>query len=174
MTIENLERALPGLAQYRRDAPEVPDWQVVENALGFRFPSDYKEIAESYPLFVLCDDFMSIVRPRPGRELAFVEGVRDELRILQDNYDDGVAEYPPHPQPGGLLPWGASTSGDTYYWAVADGTAAAVITGSRSDIYWRFDGDITDYLAAWLSGDVTPDGQPTAAQLGGPDFTILE
>ncbi|MFF2519346.1 hypothetical protein [Streptomyces sp. NPDC058086] len=171
MTVRNLEAALPGLSRKRRPAALSLDWVTLESELEFRFPTDFKELAEFYPEFSLCD-FLSVLAPRPTMEQEFIEEARDLLTVLQDNHDCGVAEFLPHPNEGGLFPWGMSTSGDVYYWKVHRGQDSGIITGSRADIFWEFEGSFTDFLAGWLDGSLLPDDQPTAEQLGGPHFRL--
>jgi hypothetical protein len=172
VSIDILESALPGLSGCRSSQPRGIDWGILESELGVVLPSDYKELAEYYPTFEVCG-FFSIGYPQSGSEHLFLEGISSALEGLLDSYDAGLSEYPPFSCGEGLIPWGSSSSGDFYYWNFSHKRQVSVVVGSRSDFYSEFPGSLTEFLAAWLSGDIQPDDQPSIEQLGGARFQVF-
>jgi hypothetical protein len=169
--ISDLERALPGLAGHRRTTALAVAWPVIEEALQVSLPEDYKEIIEFYPRFEMCD-FFAIAGPRPGAEAVYAAAMITDLEDLREDFGDGVP-HQPLADGSGLVPWGTSTSGDTYYWKFEHSKATAVVTGSRDDAFWEFPGTLTQFLAAWLDGTIQPLGQPTIDNLGGPRIALF-
>ena len=172
MTVARLLAALPGLEDSRMQRPNAIDWGRIERILGIEFPVDYKEIAEWYPPFEICE-FISIGVPRAGREESFLDGVASMLEDLQDSFDAGFTSYHPSREGNGLIPWGASSSGDSYFWKMEEGCAVSVVTASGSDFFWEYEGTVTDFLADWLVGALTPLDQPTIHQLGGARISLF-
>ncbi|MFJ8660789.1 hypothetical protein [Streptomyces sp. NPDC093795] len=121
------------------------------------------ELAEAYPAFSL-SDFLSVHLPDPGREAEFADGVRESLRALASLSDDDMTEgYVPYPAAGGLIPWGDSAEGDTFYWhTVAEDPDAWTVVVETTNGYWAtYDGTLTDYLTGLAAGAVEPDGLPS-------------
>jgi hypothetical protein len=169
--ISTFEQVLPELAGHRRTAPLPIDWHVIETTLRVNLPDDYKEITEFYPGFEMCD-FFAIARPRPGAEAGYADSMITDLEDLREDFGDGVP-YQPLADGSGLVPWGHSTSGDSYYWRFEHAKAVTVVTGSRDDAFWEFPGTMTQFLTAWLGGTIQPLGQPTIENLGGPRFGLF-
>ncbi|MCZ4121673.1 hypothetical protein [Streptomyces sp. H39-S7] len=96
-----------------------------------------------------------------------------DVEDLQESYDAEFTTYRPLVNGEGLLPWGASQSGDSYYWRFESSRAVAVVTASRSDFFWECPGALARFLVAWLCGDISPLDQPTIEQLGEPRFSVV-
>ncbi|MFJ1796624.1 SMI1/KNR4 family protein [Kitasatospora griseola] len=169
--IEDLERALPGLSRARRRAPLGINWEIVEEAIGIPLPVDYKELCEFYPRFEVFG-FLRVARPLPGRESDWAKWTLEDLEDLRDSFDAELTEYQPYPAPGGLIPWGASSSGDRYFWKIDDGVAVSVVSGNRGDDFWEFPGEMTLFLGEWISGEIVPEGQPDFSEFSGDAFKI--
>jgi hypothetical protein len=115
LRIEELEAALLAMTRWRVPGGRSVDWAALEAVLGTALPSDFRSLAEAYPILVV-DDFLSVSLPRPGTEASWASQARED-EILQDLYEMGDTEdYVPYPQPGGLIFWAESYSGDVLYW----------------------------------------------------------
>ncbi|WP_405660191.1 hypothetical protein [Streptomyces sp. RK9] len=165
MSVQELEQELPELLRHRAPATRAIDWEGISEALGTALPSDFTELSEKYPALAI-DDFLSIHIPAPGEERYFISGTRKLLDALRDRRDAGRSHgYVPHPEPGGLLPWGDSSDGDLFYWRTTDEgpDTWTILVSGRNDDWCEFRGGLTEYLAGLVSGAVPPDGLP-------PDF----
>ncbi|WP_370129844.1 hypothetical protein [Streptacidiphilus sp. EB103A] len=99
------------------------------------------EIVEFSPRFEMCD-FFAIAGPRPGAEAIYAAAMITDLEDLREDFSDRVLHHP-LTDGSGLVPWGNSTSGDTYYWKFEHTKATTVVTGSRDDAFWEFPGTLT-------------------------------
>jgi hypothetical protein len=117
-----------------------------------------------YPTFDL-GDFLRVAVPIPGREEAWVQGVRDNLEIVAEWCEDAELAVPlyPHPSPGGLLPWGASLEGDFFLWSTnpAQPGDQRVTVASRNGDWWYYTGGMVQFLAELVTGAVEPWGLPS-------------
>ncbi|MFI6985188.1 SMI1/KNR4 family protein [Embleya sp. NPDC050154] len=158
-TIAELEQAVPGLAALRLSVPADIDWQTAETELGAVLPADFKLLRELYPRFVL-GDFLGIGGPGPGRESAWVQGVRETLQIISEWCEEADLAVPlhPYPAPGGLLPWAESNQGDFFLWTTnpAGPQAWTVTVASRSSAWWHYTGGAVQFLADLVTGAVEP------------------
>ncbi|MGW7315723.1 SMI1/KNR4 family protein [Streptomyces sp. NPDC054865] len=105
-----------------RPPSSVPiDWAAVEDWLGLRLPTDYRQLADRYgPLDF--GEYVWIHVPCVQRDRfdygewlrATHRQARIEARALPE------AERPLlHPEPGGLLAWGCTRGGDVLFWDTA-------------------------------------------------------
>lgn len=165
MSLENLEHVLPALLNIRNPRPRAIDWETVAEEFGSEFPEDYKQLAEWYgPLTI--DDWLAIVVPDPGEEGRFIIATRKEIAALASLRDERLSHgFMPHPYPGGLIPWGESIDGDTFYWRTGarEPESWTIVVAGRNDDWVEFNGTLTGYLSGLVSGEVSPDGLP-------PDF----
>ncbi|MCC3770174.1 SMI1/KNR4 family protein [Streptomyces sp. UNOC14_S4] len=161
--IRVLERAVPGLVAYRRAEPAALGWAVPESELGTALPADFKLLAELYPTFVI-GDFLSVALPGPGAERGWADGVRDGLEtVIRDWWEGGMSiGLPPHPAPGGLLPWGESLHGDVFLWTTTGPGPDAwpVTVASRNGGWWHYEGGVVQFLAELLDGSLEAWGLP--------------
>ncbi|WP_107092071.1 MULTISPECIES: SMI1/KNR4 family protein [unclassified Streptomyces] len=137
---------------------------MIDRLLGVRLPSDYREFVLAYPAIEL-DGFLRVFAPVPGLEEGFVDEIREELEILGDLYESGddlSGGYAPHPAENGLLPWGTSLSGDTFFWKVTadDGDRWPVVVGGRNGDWWEFEGGLIAFLVGLIDGTVERRGLP--------------
>ncbi|WP_406279552.1 SMI1/KNR4 family protein [Embleya sp. NBC_00896] len=118
--VDELESIIPALLPCRADLVASPDWPSIERDLGTALPHDYRCLADRYRSTLRLDNFIGIALPRAGKEDLFVHNVRDQLANLAMFAEDGDAGgYSAFPVPDGLLPWGESIEGDTFYWHTA-------------------------------------------------------
>ncbi|MFJ9871116.1 SMI1/KNR4 family protein [Streptomyces sp. NPDC101165] len=159
--VEALEAALPAMTPWRVTAGRSVDWAALEAALGTALPSDFRALAEAYPVLVV-DDFLTVSAPPPGREAAWASGVRED-EILQDLYEMGDTEdYVPFPQPGGLISWAESNSGDSFYWKTspADPDAWPVVVRTDNAEWIEFPVGAVEFLAGVYGRTIDVPGMP--------------
>ncbi|MFH8731681.1 SMI1/KNR4 family protein [Streptomyces sp. NPDC017964] len=159
--IEELEAALPSMTQWRVTEGRGVDWTALETALGTALPSDYRSLAEAYPVLVI-DDFVMVSVPTPGAEVSWASASRND-EILQDLYEmDDTEGYVPFPQPGGLIGWAASNSGDDFYWKTspADPDAWPVVVRTDNADWIEFPVGAVDFLAGVYGRTIDVPGMP--------------
>lgn len=157
--IAALERAVPGLAEYRRSEPAVLNWALLEHGLDTALPADYKRLAEWYPTFAL-GDFLLVGLPAPGEEHYWLRGIRDDLEgVIHAWWEaDMSIGLRPHPATGGLLPWAESNEGDKFLWSTTgDNPQQWLVTiASRNGGWWHYEGGAVQYLAELCDGTLEP------------------
>ncbi|MGH4028133.1 SMI1/KNR4 family protein [Actinomycetota bacterium Odt1-20B] len=177
LIIEELERTVPALTQWRSAGERGVNWSVIEGELGASLPPDYRALADHYPT-LLIDDFMVVTLPTPKRELDFVSGVRETSEILQDLLEvDESHGYAPFPEENGLLGWGSSLSGDQFYWQVGstdDPGAWRVVVSGRNDDWWTFEGGVVEFLVAALGRNIDLPGLPSSFPTSPPEVKGIE
>ncbi|MFE3171194.1 hypothetical protein ACFXPA_21600 [Amycolatopsis sp. NPDC059090] len=96
------------------------DWADVEQAVGIRFPDDYKALMAKFPsgCFRSAVNFANPIDAR----IDLAEFVRDNVHGVLESFDspwgnflEGT-DYRLFPEPGGLLPW--ANSEDPNHWPV--------------------------------------------------------
>ncbi|WP_333761209.1 hypothetical protein [Streptomyces sp. IBSBF 2390] len=161
LRVEELEAALPAMMPWRVAAGRNVDWAALQAALGTALPSDFRSLAEAYPLLVI-DDFLSVSIPRPGTEVSWASEARKD-EILQDLYEMGDTEgYVPFPQPGGLISWAESYSGDSFYWRTSSPDPDAwpvVVYGANGD-WSEFPVGAVEFLAGVYGRTIDVPGMP--------------
>ncbi|MFF9602454.1 SMI1/KNR4 family protein [Streptomyces sp. NPDC014684] len=161
LRIEELEAALPAMTRWRVPGGRGVDWAALEAALGKPLPSDFRSLAEAYPVLVV-DDFLMVSLPRPGGEVSWASAARDD-EILQDLYEMGDTEdYVPFPQPGGLIGWASSNSGDDFYWRTspADPDAWPVVVRTDNADWIEFPVGAVEFLAGVYGRTIDVPGMP--------------
>ncbi|MFI7017986.1 SMI1/KNR4 family protein [Streptomyces sp. NPDC050164] len=157
------EEVDPGILAFtspstRRPPVPVPvDWAAVEEWLGAGLPSDYKQLAD------LCGpvdfgEFLWIHVPCVDGRFDYGDWLRETHRQARKQVRMLPEEERPrvHPEPGGLLAWGASRGGDMLFWdtSVSDDPEAwtvvvrhtGAIPGSGLRDWHRYDLTLTAYL----------------------------
>ncbi|PKV82629.1 hypothetical protein BX283_0069 [Streptomyces sp. TLI_146] len=176
--MSSLERVIPGLVEARPGGAREVEFERIRQQLGVVLPSDYRELVSTYATFEI-DDFLRVWSPTPGAEDGFCADVRDELEILEDlcgeGEDDLAGGYLPYPAEGGLLPWGQSSSGDTFYWRVSspDSDLWPVVVGTRDNEWWEFEGGVIAFLVGLIDGSIERRGLPGDVPSGNPRVYVL-
>ncbi|MEV6238970.1 SMI1/KNR4 family protein [Lentzea sp. NPDC051838] len=88
------------------------DWSEVEGRLGFRFPGDYKAVADHFGP----GDFLGIrlvVPGAAGQDFRFERLAEDVLARVRAKRP---IPAPFFPESGGVIPWGYTVSGHTFFW----------------------------------------------------------
>jgi hypothetical protein len=161
LRVEELEAALPAMMSWRVTAGRSVDWAALEAALGTALPSDFRSLAEAYSVLVV-DDFLMVSSPTPGAE-ALWGSARREDETLQDLYEMGDTEnYVPYPQPGGLIEWAASNSGDSFYWRTspAEPDAWPVVVRTDNGEWVEFPVGAVEFLAGVYGRTIDVPGMP--------------
>ena len=165
----------------RRGAPATDradgvDWAYITRALGTPLPRDYQDLVERYQGLVI-NDRLGVRMPRPGLEQWYVDGVREHLLELEDAWRTGDSGgHVPYPRPRGLIPWGGSIDGDTFYWRThPDGPEAwTVVVCGACDDWQETDRDLTGYLAGLVLGEVEPCGGLPVTAPGTPPSILVD
>ncbi|MFD7289242.1 hypothetical protein [Streptomyces sp. NPDC059863] len=175
LRIAELEAALPSMARWRAASRRGVDWAVLESGLGTGLPADYRSLAEAYPTLVI-DDFLMVSLPRPGAEASWASGSRED-EILQDLYEMGDTEdYVPYPQPGGLICWAESYSGDGFYWRTspADPDAWRVVVRGDNGDWSEFPVGAVEFLVGVYRRTIHVPGMPKNFPSDGPQVLGLD
>jgi hypothetical protein len=148
------------------------DWDKVELEIGIQLPPDYKQLISVYGHGAF-DNFLWVYQP--VSEDAFMDLVVqskrriDILRDIKGEFGKKDVPYGLFPEPGGLLPWGVTDNGNICYWQTITGGPTkwtVTVNQSRGPRWAEFDGSMTEFLSAVLSGQyqcpVFPDDFPSA------------
>ncbi|MEU3050653.1 hypothetical protein ABZ705_29805 [Streptomyces sp. NPDC006984] len=162
MSLQDLESALPALLKFRRSKPRGIDWAFIERELGAPLPEDFKELSDFYTGLIL-DDFLSVHAPDPGAESEFISVAQEFLEDLEDLHGSDMSYgYAPFPELGGLIPWGDSPEGDTWYWKTgqSDPGRWLIVVSGHNDDWVEVDETLTGYLAGLVRGTLLPYALP--------------
>jgi hypothetical protein len=163
LTLESLEDVAVALVRQRPRRPRSVDFDLLARILDVpSLPSDYRELARAYPSMEI-DGFLRVWLPVPGDENDFGRHLREELGMLSALAgDDLTYGYEAHPAPCGLIPWGESLHGDTFFWRVSDRQPDIwpVVVGSRSHEWWEFRGGVIAFLVGLIDGTLERRGLP--------------
>ncbi|MEU1780507.1 SMI1/KNR4 family protein [Streptomyces abikoensis] len=172
--LRELEENVPELCRQRPEVRRAVDWRVIEERLSVSFPDDYKELAETYPPFVV-DGFLNVYIPVVGQEFGFCDQLDEDLEILGDLVEVEEAHgYAAYPDAGGLLPCASSFHGDVFYWRTADSDPNQwpIVVSGRNDDWWEFPGGFVEFLSAWLGGTMERSGLPESIPSMNPKIEI--
>ncbi|MGW4389161.1 SMI1/KNR4 family protein [Streptomyces sp. NPDC004685] len=161
LRIDELEAALPSMTRWRVPGGRDVDWAALDAVLGTALPSDFRALAEAYPVLVI-DDFLMVSSPTPGAEASWAAASRED-EILQDLYEmDDTEGYVPFPQPGGLISWANSNSGDSFYWKTspADPDAWPVVVRTDNADWIEFPVGAVEFLAGVYGRTIDVPGMP--------------
>ncbi|MFE6808190.1 hypothetical protein ACFVEN_42075 [Streptomyces sp. NPDC057681] len=161
LRVEELEAALPAMTKWRVPGGHSVDWAALEAALGTALPSDFRALAEAYPVLVI-DDFLMVSVPLPGSETSWAAGARED-EILQDLYEmDDTEGYVPFPQPGGLIGWADSNAGDSFYWRTSspDPDAWPVVVRTDNADWIEFPVGAVEFLTGVYGRTIDVPGMP--------------
>ena len=149
------------MTQWRAPTRRSVDWAVLGAHLGTALPSDFRSLAEAYPVLVI-DDFLMLSVPQPGAEASWASGGRED-EILQDLYEMSDTEgYVPYPEPGGLLCWAESIDGDCLYWRTSppDPNAWPVVVRGANGDWSEFPVGAVEFLAGVYRRTIDVPGMP--------------
>lgn len=137
------------------------DWEVVKTSLGTGLPQDYRSFVETYGTGQV-DDFLGVLNP-------FSAGPFYNLLSAGRAHLDGLIQlrsglgaflpYPLFPEVGGLLPVAITDNGDTIHW-LTNGSPdewTIVVQDTRAPECEAYDMSFSQFLAAWIGGQVSSD-----------------
>lgn len=153
------------------EASPIPvDWGELRDTLGLRFPSDYREFVERYPP-VQFYEFFAVYHPTSPHWnlLRAARSQLDEIRQWQESpckfkggYDPhtgteirggGTVDYPVHPDPGGLFPWGINVNAQKCLWLTDENPEKwTVVIADRDLGWWHYNGPVIRFLDEILAG----------------------
>jgi len=139
-------------------------WHVIESELGTRLPQDYKDFCRLYGAGYFMQ-FLGVHVPNtqnPNTRFDYQVGlVVKGFAYLEE------AHYPFWPEPGGLIPFGATDNGDYLFWLPRGETPddwPVVVWdrggGDEPESFEVFDRDLTDFLAGLATGTINPRAFP--------------
>ncbi|MGW3208989.1 Lsr2 family DNA-binding protein [Streptomyces sp. NPDC001135] len=156
-------------------APVQPpvNWASVESALRLRLPEDYKQLTAAYGPGRFAN-FLWVFDPRhTSVHVNLISPAQDRTREqVRDDYARGI--YPAPVDPDLLLPCGGTDNGEDLFWITdpkndPDAWTIAV-NEARGPRWYTFDGNLTQFLVAVLSGTTTVPQFPESLLEGGVDF----
>lgn len=154
------------------EAPPV-DWSDAENTLGLRLPQDYKDLAATYGPGAFCG-FIRIYHPLGATQWVNLTGsMPATIRAqLQHALDRGTSI--PH-RPDQLFAVGVTDNGNYLFWITDEqqdpNTWRVTVNEARGPRWYTFDGTLTDFLTAALSGRVHVPMFPHDLLNGGVTFS---
>ncbi|WP_254397055.1 SMI1/KNR4 family protein [Streptomyces sp. AC558_RSS880] len=174
LRIEELEAVLPSMTRWRVHGERGVNWALLEAELGSALPSDFRSLAEAYPVLVI-GGFLTVSVPRPGAEALWASESRED-EVLHDLYErDDTHGYIPFPQPGGLLSWGESHSGDSFYWRTspADPDAWPVVVRGDNGDWSEFPVGAVEFLTGVYRRTIHVPGMPRGFPSDSPEVLGL-
>ncbi|MFG7946299.1 hypothetical protein DEH18_29775 [Streptomyces sp. NHF165] len=132
------------------------DWPAVEQTLGMSLPRDYKELASVYGPGSFCD-FISIYHPNETTPWVSLTGhmpmaVREQLVQFREQARFSTL---PH-EPEELFAVGVTDNGNHLFWVTEPRSEpdawSIAIDDEGGHSWYSFDGSLTEFLVALLSG----------------------
>ncbi|MET9498439.1 histone-like nucleoid-structuring protein Lsr2 [Streptomyces sp. NPDC006552] len=154
-------------------APSSVDWNSVETALGMALPKDYRQLASRYGPGSFCG-YLSLRHPLGMTDWIDLTGpMTTQLRNqLEDDRARGRS-VPYAPQD--LFPIAVTDNGEFGFWHTAPAQDPAAwtiaVNEARGAEWFTFDGTLTEFLVAVLSGRTRVPLFPDSLLSRGPFFT---
>jgi hypothetical protein len=81
------------------------DWASIEQAVGFRYPAEFRELCSTFPPGEF-QSLLKVLHPSAGPDpAAHAEEVTGYAALLRDDAARRGLPYPIYPDPGGVVPW---------------------------------------------------------------------
>ena len=132
------------------------DWERVRELSGVAFPEDYRDFVATYGGGSMDDLLVVLTPPVPGSAY----GQLLDKPVLPPAGERYPYPYPPHPEPGGLFPWGSTATADDVFWLCEGDDPDAWVTVVRKrqahhgeEPWKRFDGGMAEFLLALVRGE---------------------
>lgn len=130
-------------------------WEVVEERLGFTFPSDFKDLTSIFGSGIF-QRFVFVLAPAQHESAfaAFRNEMNEALEIAKNNEP---LPYLLFPERGGLIPWADAGEACTVFWRTDRGGAdewTVVYCDDGFSEWEEFDGSATEFLFELFSGRV--------------------
>lgn len=128
-------------------------WTSIENNLGTKLPTDYKDFACTYGPGCF-NDFFTILHP-----ILNPDGTASETFTLYlDSYiklENNRRIFPIYPEPGGLLPVGVDSGGGVTFWVTKGPPESWTLIQYDGDSHQQHNTGIIDFVVSWLTGRST-------------------
>jgi hypothetical protein len=138
-------------------APELT-WKQVEESLGLKFPSVYREFLKVFPSGEIADGIRVI---SPIQDVEMLELFRARIEISYEYFtsvrDMAPADFPHkfHPELDGLVVW-AIDDDHTYFWDPSRGSDPddwpVIFVDNTGPGWGEYDGTVVDFLYDVVSG----------------------
>ena len=156
------------------------DWPAVETEFGLTLPADFKRLMDRFPSGWFCS-FFEVYSPE-GEDVSgsmFHSELTQRLERIRDwvALDPSPVPYPVHPEPGGIIPWGGSASGNSFFWLPGGRRPdewTVVFCDDEFSQWGEYPGPASAFLLDVLTGAFVHDffvGYPQGVQ---PDFGPME
>ena len=177
MSLLTLEKVMkrPALA---RDATNPDRWKVVEEQLGTGLPEDYKGFLEAFGIGTI-NSFLVVLAPQSSiQHVDLLKRGRSELEAYKASKMESPKYYHDdvYPTPGGILPFAVTDNGEVLYWRTVGGPEQWTVTiyESRGPEKFDFNGNMTEFLAAILTGEIECDVLPRGFSKSPPAFEPIK
>lgn len=152
----------------------VVGWRAVEERVGRELPRDYKELASRYGPG-LFGDFLWIYHPKSATQWVDLTGPAPGIIRAQLERDQGSSAFRPPHDPHQLFPMGVTDNGNHLFWVTdpedrPDSWQVAV-NEARGPEWYTHEGNLTNFLASLLSGQLAVPLFPSGLLDGGVAFT---
>ena len=175
MSINSLLTILPA-PKIPVETPSLEDWTTVEKQIG-KLPADFKIFIERYGSGTI-NRFLWVLNPfsvnKHANLLNRMEPVMDAIRELKKDWPE-QHPYKLFPEPGGLLPFGGSDNGDTFFWQTVGEPDkwTIVVNAARDPDYELFDCCMVDFLVGILTRRIHCSIFPKSFPSEAPIFTPM-
>ncbi|WP_329376013.1 SMI1/KNR4 family protein [Streptomyces sp. NBC_01351] len=132
-------------------------WEAAEGHLGTALPADYKAFLDLYGPGGF-DGFLWIERPMDDTEEEF-ERVWPMSGRSDHRDDPDLYPFPFHPEPGGLILWGAEEDGHAFYYFLPDGPDPAdwrIVIETDEAEWLEAPGPFTEFLLGLADNTYRP------------------
>jgi hypothetical protein len=145
-----------------REPGDAAQWRQFEATTGLILPDDYKAFINTFGT----GHIEAVIFPynpfckRPPLKAYYDYATWSKevtaIKELKDKFGEDVFPFPIYPDPGGLLPWGSTDTGDRLLWQTADQHEnwSIVINESRSKNFELFACSMTNFLQGLITGDI--------------------
>ncbi|GAB3275578.1 hypothetical protein GCM10027589_00840 [Actinocorallia lasiicapitis] len=141
------------------------DWEGISEDYGIGFPSDYKDLMETYPTLLFYDFLMIIPIEGPGRIWRFLErlqeGIDGNLPVgpeyvpPAETPGEPVGRFAVYPEPGGLFPWAHTENEQIVCWLTGpEPDLWTVVVFNEDGGWWHYRGSTTSFLYETMTGSV--------------------
>jgi hypothetical protein len=125
-------------------------WEVIEEELGTRLPTDYKTFVEAFGVGTI-NNFLVVLVPRStNQNVDLLKRGRRELEAFEVSKREFPKYYRDevYPSPGGILPFAVTDNGEVLHWRTAGDPEQWTVTAyeSRGPKHFDFNGGITNAI----------------------------
>ena len=144
------------------EAVDIRNWEIYELTTGIVLPDDYKAYLNVYGTGIIggiitpYNPFCRRAAWKPSYTCR--NWIRQALGIqkAKPTFGEDIFPYSLYPETGGVLPWGSTDNGDQLFWLTSGepNTWTILIQEVRSSHFHTFDYSMTEFLRAWIEGEI--------------------